>query len=203
MLTQFDHLIKNNNSPEVNLKNFFSWHEPTVALNYDDSISFTTIDHNLIQNLNFYSNFNKNSDLSLTSSSDKSLVSSLSIPSHTASPILNSSNLFSNLTSPFTSSDEYQIISEMNSLTNQTELNTTDESNVNTLYDVPLYLIVLMALAYGFLALTAVLGNSIVLWFVVRSRKLRTVTNIFIANLATADILIGALAIPFQFQVIF
>lgn len=43
------------------------------------------------------------------------------------------------------------------------------------------------------------IGNSAVLWFVVRSHRLRTVTNIFIANLAIADILIGALAIPFQF----
>lgn len=90
-----------------------------------------------------------------------------------------------------------------NQTANQTaEFIDDDEGGVNTLYDVPVHLIVLLALAYGLVSLTAVVGNSIVLWFVVRSRKLRTVTNIFIANLAIADILIGALAIPFQFQVI-
>uniref|UniRef100_A0AAN0N7B3 Tachykinin-like peptide receptor 99D n=1 Tax=Polyphagotarsonemus latus TaxID=1204166 RepID=A0AAN0N7B3_9ACAR len=87
----------------------------------------------------------------------------------------------------------------LNKLINFTE-NESEKQNLNTLYDVPVYLILILAFAYGLVSLTAVLGNSIVLWFVVRSKKLRTVTNIFIANLAIADILIGALAIPFQFQ---
>ena len=56
-----------------------------------------------------------------------------------------------------------------------------------------------LSIAYGAVSLAAVIGNSAVLWFVVRSHRLRTVTNIFIGNLAVADIMIGALAIPFQF----
>lgn len=67
------------------------------------------------------------------------------------------------------------------------------------LYDVPVSLVIFLSIAYGAVSLAAVIGNSAVLWFVVRSHRLRTVTNIFIANLAIADILIGALAIPFQF----
>ena len=63
----------------------------------------------------------------------------------------------------------------------------------------PVSLVVFLSIAYGAVSLAAVIGNSAVLWFVVRSHRLRTVTNIFIANLAIADILIGALAIPFQF----
>ena len=75
--------------------------------------------------------------------------------------------------------------------------------NEEHLYEVPNHFIVLLTIAYGAISLTAVLGNSIVLYLVVRSSKLRTaVTNLYIANLAIADILIGALAIPFQFQVI-
>ncbi|RWS27364.1 neuropeptide Y receptor type 2-like protein, partial [Leptotrombidium deliense] len=68
------------------------------------------------------------------------------------------------------------------------------------IYDVPNHFIALLTVAYGAVSLSAIIGNGIVLWFVVRSKKLRTVTNLFIANLAIADILIGALAIPFQFQ---
>ena len=60
-------------------------------------------------------------------------------------------------------------------------------------------MVVFLSIAYGAVSLAAVIGNSAVLWFVVRSHRLRTVTNIFIGNLAIADILIGALAIPFQF----
>lgn len=67
------------------------------------------------------------------------------------------------------------------------------------LYDVPISLLVLLCIAYGAVSLAAVIGNSSVLYFVVRKKRLRSVTNMFIANLATADILIGSFAIPFQF----
>lgn len=67
------------------------------------------------------------------------------------------------------------------------------------LFDVPVSLVVFLSIAYGAVSLAAVIGNSAVLWIVFRSHRLRTVTNVFIANLAIADILIGALAIPFQF----
>lgn len=72
-----------------------------------------------------------------------------------------------------------------------------------SLYEVPKHFIILLTIAYGLVSLTAILGNSIVLWLVVRSSKLRTVTNLYIANLAIADILIGILTVPFQFQVNF
>jgi hypothetical protein len=75
-------------------------------------------------------------------------------------------------------------------------------NNDQSLYDVPKHFIILLTIAYGLVSLTAILGNSIVLWLVVRSSKLRTVTNLYIANLAIADILIGVLTVPFQFQVL-
>ncbi|XP_074598154.1 RYamide receptor-like [Brevipalpus obovatus] len=68
------------------------------------------------------------------------------------------------------------------------------------LYNFPIGIVVLLAVAYGLVSLTAVVGNTIVICYVVGSRRLRTVTNNFIANLAVADILIGAFSIPFQFQ---
>ncbi|RWS03201.1 neuropeptide Y receptor type 2-like protein, partial [Dinothrombium tinctorium] len=90
------------------------------------------------------------------------------------------------------------------SFNDQTERNLTfalqNMFDKESLYEVPNHLIVLLTVAYGAVSLSAIIGNGIVLWYVVRSKKLRTVTNMFIANLAIADILIGALAIPFQFQ---
>lgn len=64
-----------------------------------------------------------------------------------------------------------------------------------------------LSIAYGAVALAAIIGNSVVLWGFVQSDsttpfdriRLRKVTNMFIINLAIADILIGAFAIPFQF----
>ena len=41
-------------------------------------------------------------------------------------------------------------------------------------------------------------GNSLVVAAVVTSRKLRTVTNVFIVNLACADLLLGVLVLPFS-----
>ncbi|XP_070176105.1 substance-P receptor-like [Littorina saxatilis] len=67
-------------------------------------------------------------------------------------------------------------------------------------YDVPTGLICLLAFLYGSISLLAVLGNSLVIVIIVRNRRMHTVTNIFIANLAVADVIIGMFSIPFQFQ---
>ncbi|XP_054156876.1 QRFP-like peptide receptor [Oppia nitens] len=49
-------------------------------------------------------------------------------------------------------------------------------------------------------ALLAVFGNTMIIWLIATTKSMRTPTNLFIANLALSDILIGALVIPFQFQ---
>ncbi|XP_037793076.1 substance-K receptor-like isoform X2 [Penaeus monodon] len=68
------------------------------------------------------------------------------------------------------------------------------------LYDVPTGIVVLLSIFYGSISLVAVVGNALVMWIVATSRKMHSVTNYFIANLALADIIIGLFAIPFQFQ---
>ena len=50
-------------------------------------------------------------------------------------------------------------------------------------------------------SIIAVTGNCLVM-YVILFRRLKTVTNMYIANLALADIIIGMFAIPFQFQAI-
>lgn len=66
------------------------------------------------------------------------------------------------------------------------------------IYDVPLGLVLLLSFFYGTISLLAVIGNSLVIWIVVTTRTMQTVTNWYIANLAMADVIIGAFAIPFQ-----
>ncbi|KAK8747883.1 hypothetical protein OTU49_016208 [Cherax quadricarinatus] len=68
------------------------------------------------------------------------------------------------------------------------------------LYEVPTGIVVLLSIFYGSISLVAVVGNALVMWIVATSRKMHSVTNYFIANLALADIIIGLFAIPFQFQ---
>ncbi|XP_022249004.1 RYamide receptor-like [Limulus polyphemus] len=68
------------------------------------------------------------------------------------------------------------------------------------IYDVPVAIIILLSFCYGTVSLVAVIGNFCVLWIVATSRRMQTVTNFFIANLACADIIIGLFSIPFQFQ---
>ncbi|XP_046960478.1 RYamide receptor-like [Vanessa cardui] len=68
------------------------------------------------------------------------------------------------------------------------------------LYDVPTGLIVLLSCLYGSISVLAVVGNFLVMWIVGTSRRMQSVTNCYIANLALADIVIGLFAVPFQFQ---
>ncbi|XP_022290640.2 RYamide receptor-like [Crassostrea virginica] len=58
----------------------------------------------------------------------------------------------------------------------------------------------LLAILYGFISMLAVIGNSLVIIVILKDKKMQSITNIFIANLALADVLIGVFSIPFQFQ---
>ncbi|XP_061535964.1 neuropeptide Y receptor type 2 [Phycodurus eques] len=54
-----------------------------------------------------------------------------------------------------------------------------------------------LILAYSTIIALGVVGNSTVIHVVFRFRRLRTVTNFFIANLALADLLVASLCLPF------
>ena len=49
------------------------------------------------------------------------------------------------------------------------------------------------------IALISIVGNGLVLLLIARERQLQTVTNFFVASLATADLLVGAVGIPCVF----
>ncbi|XP_041976564.1 probable G-protein coupled receptor 83 [Aricia agestis] len=77
---------------------------------------------------------------------------------------------------------------------------TAVNETLDSLYDVPTGMIVLLSVLYGTISVLAVVGNFLVMWVVATSRRMQSVTNCYIANLALADIVIGLFAVPFQFQ---
>lgn len=67
-------------------------------------------------------------------------------------------------------------------------------------YQTSIYMFVFLSFLYGTISLVSVIGNSMIIYVVYRNKKMRTVTNFFICNLALADLVIGLFATPFQFQ---
>ena len=72
-----------------------------------------------------------------------------------------------------------------------------DEQNYPT---ESLWMIVSLSIVYGFLTLFAFFGNVVVIWIITTGRRMRTVMNIYISNLAMADVINSVFCIPFQFQ---
>ena len=60
------------------------------------------------------------------------------------------------------------------------------------------YQIILLSFAYGIISLLSVLGNTSIIYIVIRNRRMHSVTNYFICNLALADCLVACFAVPFQ-----
>ncbi|KNC29885.1 Neuropeptide Y receptor [Lucilia cuprina] len=75
-----------------------------------------------------------------------------------------------------------------------------EEEEFERLYSAPVEIIVLLSIFYGSISILAIIGNTLVIWVVATTRQMRTVTNMYIANLAFADVIIGLFCIPFQFQ---
>ena len=63
----------------------------------------------------------------------------------------------------------------------------------------PLLMYFLMYFLYTVITVVAVGGNGIVCFLVFRYPKMRSVTNLFIVNLAIGDILMASLCVPFTF----
>ncbi|KAL5293298.1 tkr-3 family protein [Megaselia abdita] len=74
------------------------------------------------------------------------------------------------------------------------------EEEYEKLYTASTEILVLLSIVYGSISVIAVIGNSLVIWIVATTRHMHTVTNMYIANLALADVIIGVFCIPFQFQ---
>jgi len=60
----------------------------------------------------------------------------------------------------------------------------------------PIYAVALLAVAYSTVAVVGVISNGLVIGVIYRQPRMRTVTNYFLANLATADILVCVFVLP-------
>ena len=85
-------------------------------------------------------------------------------------------------------------------MTNITDVNMDNNSTSEDLFIFPSSLRLFFILLYLLTSLVAVSGNFLVIYLVL-FRRTKTVTNMFIANLDFADVIIGMFVIPFQFQV--
>lgn len=56
---------------------------------------------------------------------------------------------------------------------------------------------IILITAYSLIILLGFIGNSLVIYMIVRYKTMRTVTNFFIANLALADLMVDTLCLPF------
>ncbi|XP_077999602.1 tachykinin-like peptides receptor 99D [Glandiceps talaboti] len=68
------------------------------------------------------------------------------------------------------------------------------------LFTQPAFAQFLWSVLFGTMVVIAAGGNIIVIWIVLAHRRMRTVTNYFLVNLAIADTLIATLNIPFNFS---
>lgn len=73
-------------------------------------------------------------------------------------------------------------------------------NNTEPLYEIPTSLSVVFIIMYITIVLLGAGGNSLTIYVIIKSRRMRTVTNMYIANLAVADFILTVLAMPFQFQ---
>ncbi|ROI16539.1 Neuropeptide FF receptor 2 [Anabarilius grahami] len=80
--------------------------------------------------------------------------------------------------------------------TNSTNSSTTEGVILFPYYQHSLPTAALFTLAYLFIFLLCLMGNGLVCVIVLRNRHMRTVTNIFILNLAVSDLLVGIFCIP-------
>lgn len=59
--------------------------------------------------------------------------------------------------------------------------------NTQALHQIPVYTVIL---------LLSVAGNALVILTLVKNRRMRTITNVFLLNLAVSDLLLGVLCMP-------
>lgn len=77
----------------------------------------------------------------------------------------------------------------------------TDNDSMELLPDIrqPVYMVALYSVAYGIIFLFALFGNIVVVAVVFKNRRMHNLTNLFIVNLAIADILVAVFCIPITF----
>ncbi|XP_056312833.1 neuropeptide FF receptor 1 like 2 [Danio aesculapii] len=90
---------------------------------------------------------------------------------------------------------------DMNSSLSNAYTNNSNATNHSSITYYPYYqhslpVAAALTLAYLFIFLLCMVGNGLVCLIVLENRRMRTVTNLFILNLAVSDLLVGVFCIP-------
>ena len=104
------------------------------------------------------------------------------------------------MTNPLYSDASFNTSEDTENISSYDTENYIANSVETNIYKVPISLIVILSVFYGFIILVALIGNILVIYVVFVSPRMRTVTNFYIANLAFADVTIAMFNIPFQFH---
>lgn len=89
-----------------------------------------------------------------------------------------------------------QTVQAPNDSTLQFELNGMTLDKPWPLLKQPLYVVILLATAYGLVSVVGIVSNSVVVAVICRQVRMRTVINYFLANLAVADIFVCVVVLP-------
>ncbi|CAI9736616.1 54-like peptide receptor [Octopus vulgaris] len=88
--------------------------------------------------------------------------------------------------------------------------NTNDSESEEYTYDyhasistLPLLELIPVAIMYGLTLILGVTGNALVIFSIAHYRRMRTLTNIFLLSLASADLLLIVLCVPIKFATFF
>ena len=101
------------------------------------------------------------------------------------------------LTTVYTTSDLYPVnLTGLSNLENSTSSSWIPGIKFSPYYQHSVAVAIMFTLAYMFIFLLCMVGNGLVCLMVVKNRHMRTVTNIFILNLAISDLLVGIFCIP-------
>ncbi len=83
----------------------------------------------------------------------------------------------------------------MENATNMT-YNLTYETEYYPLVKQPVYMIIILALAYGAVFCLALVGNMSVIAVIYRDKRFHSVTYVLLVNLAMADVMVALFCLP-------
>lgn len=76
------------------------------------------------------------------------------------------------------------------------------EESSEQLYSIPSSLYQAFSVFYYSVSFISVVGNCLIIFVILRNKRMHNVTNYFITNLAVVDIIISVFSTPFQVSII-
>lgn len=94
-----------------------------------------------------------------------------------------------------------EVLSDLQTNSSLLNVSTSNTTNLTSITYYPYYqhslpVAASLTVAYLFIFLLCMVGNGLVCLIVLENRRMRTVTNLFIFNLAVSDLLVGVFCIP-------